>query len=949
MNMKVYFHKLTKHPYLFYTLLFLITALVVFGPHLIGGGTLIWNGDGISQHYPALVHFHHDLQNLLFHGKAPEMWQWQVGLGQDYLQTFSYYVIGDPFLYPSVFFPASFLPDYYSIAIIVRLYCAGLAFIFAACRLMPSSKDFSKSLGGLIYVFSGYTAYSSFAHPFFLNPLILFPLLIVSLHHALDKKSLLPFIGMVALTLFVNFYFAYILASGAVVYWLIELFVHRKYRSWRNFGRIVMGAIIGFLISAVLFVPSLYFLLNSARSGGKIANGLKTYSLSYYLSIPGSLLVPKIKPEFWLMGGFMVLGLLGMIFVIRRFRTYRVLSITYLVALVCLLLPVLGGILNGFSSPSNRWLLLMLLPLAFSAVILLDAKLTKKDLIAFTIFGVVAVISLLISSSFGRYDGDLGMISFQYLLIIGALFFSQQWNANSKLLFSVFTIINAATIFLSIEPYNLKATNHLLSKSAVQQLAERQQGYVKQVVNDYQVDPKTGDKDQPTFTRSYIDTQLPDYTYSPSLPILSPIHSIESYWSLENSDVYMFMKELGVSNAIQNDVTGNADLRNILLNYLGVGQLSLNQKSKMIPASYQSYDSTIYNGQQTYLSDSSFPLFYFPSYVISTKDFHKMTSDEKEASLLDSVATHSGHEKSKMAQKVQQVPFYNQTILHSKGEQVSFKSNTDEELKLISPSGQVVLMISPNKELADQELHLEFQNIQYQPFNFGELWQANLADYQAEHNNNSLEGLDDFQNYDPSMFKYRWLARNYLKLGRTKPGYTLSADYLDRTNSFTQLSPSRLSGYEVLKNVTLNLGSADQTDREQWIRLNTNSLAHYAFKLNLVAVPTGAAINRAAKKVRHESRQNLKFKMGHDRIDLKIKHPVKKVVATTIPYSTGWHINQGRIIKINDAFVGIKLKKGQSNYVLTYQTPFLKAGLFMSIAGLVLMMIWSIFEIKKMK
>lgn len=940
--------KILQHPYLLFSLLFSLIALIVFGLHLLGGGTLIWGGDGIAQHYPALVKFHQDLQNFIFRGKIPDLWQWNIGLGQDYIQTFSYYLLGDPFVYPIAFLPESFLPDYYSIMIIIRLYCAGLAFIFAA-RYFIKASNFSLALGAIVYVFSGYSAYSSFSHPFFLNPLIIFPILIVSLNRLLKGRSIIPFILMVALTLWVNFYFAYILALGTVIYWIIELVFQRDYRKFKNVIKVILGAITGFLLSAVLSVPSIYFLMNSARTGGQVANGLKFYPFSYYIALPGTLLVPRTTSEFWLRGGIMGLGLLGALFVCYRFKQYRILNLSFIIAAICLLFPVLCGIFNGFSSPSNRWLLLMQLPLGIASVILVDhyKKLNKIDFRIFVIFSVIMGISLLLTSDFGKYQGDLGMLIFQFIMFVVIFLLAQKYNFKIKSVLVILTIFNASSIFLSIQPYSVKANNKLYSKSNVQQLLANQRGYQKENISDFNMDLQDSNNDKLTFSRSYIDTQLPGYTYHPSLPILSSVNSFETYWSLENDNVYQFMHQLGVSNSIKNDVTGNGDLRDILLNYLGVSQIWLNRDAKIIPASYQNYDSNIYNDQISYLSNSAFPLFYFPKHLISNKSFAEMNSSQKEASLLDSVAVKGGYEHSSMAKKVQEVPFYNQFLYFSNGENIKFSTQTPEQLKLLTPSAQVILMISANPKLNNQELHLEFNNLKYQPFNFMELWQADQTDYIAKHNNNLLEGIDDSQSYNPIFNQYRWLGTNYLKFGRVKPGYKITANYVDQENSFKQLSPRRLSGYELRRNVTLNLGPAVKTNREQWILLNTDVLGHFSFNLNLFAVPTGSKIKKATKQIRQISHENLDFKLGHDRIHLKVRKPIKKVVATTIPYSPGWRVNYGEIVKVNGTFIGIKLAKGHKYYQLKYQTPFLNLAAKLSIVGIIFILFWGVWEFWK--
>ncbi len=174
--------RLIKHPLSIYTILFFIIILIVFVPFLIGGGSLIWNADGITQHFPALIQWHHDLRNLFLNHKLPSAWDWNISLGQDYLQTFSYYVMGDIFTYPLILVKSTHLIEYYNLMILIRLWLAGAALIFVAPRLTKHTfSNWVLSAGGIIYTFSGFTAFIAFEHPFFINPLIIFPLLCWSL------------------------------------------------------------------------------------------------------------------------------------------------------------------------------------------------------------------------------------------------------------------------------------------------------------------------------------------------------------------------------------------------------------------------------------------------------------------------------------------------------------------------------------------------------------------------------------------------------------------------------------------------------------------------------------------------------------------------------------------------------------------------------------------------
>ena len=60
---------------------------------------------------------------------------------------------------------------------------------------------------------------------------------------------------------------------------------------------------------------------------------------------------------------------------------------------------------------------------------------------------------------------------------------------------------------------------------------------------------------------------------------------------------------------------------------------------------------------------------------------------------------------------------------------------------------------------------------------------------------------------------------------------------------------------------------------------------------------------------------------------------------TSIPYDKGFNVTvdghkQG-ITKVNKAFVGFKLNKGEHKIVIDYQSPYQKEGIVLSIIGLI--------------
>lgn len=94
---------------------------------------MIWNGDGLGQHYIALTYYGKYLRGivgeLFSNGNFTlPLWDFSIGYGGDILTTFNYYVIGDPLNLLSILVPASKTEYLYSFLVLLRLYLAGISF-----------------------------------------------------------------------------------------------------------------------------------------------------------------------------------------------------------------------------------------------------------------------------------------------------------------------------------------------------------------------------------------------------------------------------------------------------------------------------------------------------------------------------------------------------------------------------------------------------------------------------------------------------------------------------------------------------------------------------------------------------------------------------------------------------------------------------------------------------
>ena len=168
--------------YILYTMVFAAISLVIYGCFYFNGKALVWSHDGVPQHINALAYYGKYLRNVLKtlvfdHKISLPMWDMHIGYGSDILTTLHYYVIGDPLTLFSVFVPEKNTEILYEILIFLRIYLAGITFsIYCFYRKNPKQATF---IGCLVYIFAGWTIYASMKHPYFSNPMIYLPLVLM--------------------------------------------------------------------------------------------------------------------------------------------------------------------------------------------------------------------------------------------------------------------------------------------------------------------------------------------------------------------------------------------------------------------------------------------------------------------------------------------------------------------------------------------------------------------------------------------------------------------------------------------------------------------------------------------------------------------------------------------------------------------------------------------------
>lgn len=936
-----------KRLYLEYTVLFLFLALCIFGTYLITGHSIIWSKDALNQHLPLLAKYREAVINFIHHPGQINFWSWQFGLGSDTFQVFSYYNIGDIFSYLAIFFPASKITRAYQFISIVRMYCVGLSFVYFAQHF--KFRNTTILAGTTAYLVNSFLLYACVAQPFFTTPFILFPLIVVQIERILQGGSAWPLAGAFTWMLISNYYLAFILGIGSLIYLILRVLT--KYRKSLNYGKaflkLAFATVTSLLLSAIMWIPELIAVSHSTRLGAQFANGLKVYPLYYYLFLPKQLINgAQWSFMFWSALGIVSIGFIALVYIYSHARSYPLITISLGLALIMLLIPAVGAMFNGMMAASNRWTLLIYLPLSMAICLLIENahSLSHKDLKIIT-YSTGVYVAILLLTFFFESENDIVLpllFLLTSLLLLWLISFNRLKQPQLWLLGIV--VLNAGfnAIYASF-PYNGDFSTKMLSRGQYQQMmAMRYGGLDKGLTRTpaYRVSTISQNQiiDVPT-----IDNDL-----------TSGLSNIDSYYSLQNQYLGNFSTSLQNNQYQANVPLRQVDDRTVLNNFLGVRYLFVQSdglNATKIPAGYflDKFSDPIINydsGQPSdiqdkkdfiptqtnrYKSNNAFPLIYWQDSYISKGRYQKLSPTEKERALASGVLVNDEH-----VTKGMKTANLNNHVYKLKSNLISNRLNkvnphhlkyTDSEEKYHIELPQLKNAAFKQK-LCGSELHIEFSQIKFTPFSMKE-----QIKYEQQHLQQMATNPGSIVNHKYNQYRY-W--RFHVLNGSPDISFKINVGSRFGTATIEQPKQSTLSFFKQVKNSTLNIGyySGGLPDR---LSFQPTKLGLYQLNYQVVAEKIDSHYRSQVATIKQHGLQNLKF--SRNKVQGTITTNRKGILTSSIPYSTGWRANVNgknvKTVRTNQAFLGIPLSAGTNHVTFTYQLPGFKPGAFISILGLI--------------
>ncbi len=333
-----------------YTLLFCILVLGVYGVLILSHRSFIQGGDGYKQGYFWTVELKRQIENLAAGGSI-SLWSWSKGLGMD-VQT--NYIL-DPFNWIAASFPAGYIELGYTIAVILKMYCGGLAFL--AFMRTTGAGVFESIFGSMSYVFSGYFIVIGLIHADAMFSIFMFPLLILGVERIYKGKSPVIFILSVACYLIRFLYYAYMAGVTVFIYILIRYFAYHEFSIkdyLKTIGGFIVWGLTGIMLAGfqlMIDVPALF----TASSESATDSISLLFKANHYITL-GREIIGAGNPTAYHVAGLSLISIMLIASALVDLNRKRTNLIMTILGFISMLLPYACSFLNGMGYPTLRWM-----------------------------------------------------------------------------------------------------------------------------------------------------------------------------------------------------------------------------------------------------------------------------------------------------------------------------------------------------------------------------------------------------------------------------------------------------------------------------------------------------------------------------------------------------------------------------------------------------------------
>ena len=880
-----------KYCYGVYTLMFLLMCIVAFLPFFTEGKSFVWGAgveDGLSQHFSALAYYGEALReffrNLLAGHPKLVMWDMSLGYGADILSTLNYYAIGDPLNLLYGFVSPKNTETMYDFMILLRMYLAGITFIMYARKM--KKRSYGTVIGALVYVFSGFCFRLGLRHPFFINPMIYFPLLCLGIEKIYQRERPYVFIFAVCVSAMSNYYFLYMLTIFAVIYAWIRFYKYTEENKMKNFCLTIlkfgMYYTLGIAMAAVILLPSVIGFLGNGRYGNGVDwKSLIVYPGKYYLLFIENFIGYGNMGSNTNAGYLPIVGIVVLFTLFSQRMKHKKYRAAFIASIIALILPIFGYAFNGFSYANNRW------AFALSFIVaLLTAEMYPRlfvmskrqqigigaGIIIYTVFCIIVNAS---GEEILKNKGIMaacGLIAVFYILLL--IFQRLGYDTQKRIVRVSMAILLLISVgvhgYYRFDPKGYAYTQEFMDQGQAYRTLKEDNIRMLSKVND------------PSVYRVHAE----GYRYK-NYGLINHLNTISGYYSITAKCVTDTIKGYDTLGMQYADKYKGVDQRLGLLSLAGVKYITVAHNSQV--AKDVSSMGDVPYGVEKQSKKGNITL-YKNKYALPFAYAYDSYMTEQQYEQLNGI----GKEQAMLAQIILNQHPADKEIQHNEQRNgPDIQTISLPETRISSPKGKKYADITVPVE-KDKETYLYFKNLVYHG-------KKNGDDKFILTGRKGTKGILVTQND----------VQQKIHIQSTfNPYYFGRKDYIVKINHQTSKAKEK-------------------------VRLNFLSPGEYEFDdISLITVPKKDVLARL-KERKENSMKQIQYEGNHFR---GVYHAKKdQILCVTIPYSKGWKAtvngNRTKIYKANGMFMGIIMKKGTQSVKLDYETPGLKIGAWISLVA----------------
>lgn len=880
-----------KYCYGVYTLMFLLMCIVAFLPFFTEGKSFVWGAgveDGLSQHFSALAYYGEALReffrNLLAGHPKLVMWDMSLGYGADILSTLNYYAIGDPLNLLYGFVSPKNTETMYDFMILLRMYLAGITFIMYARKM--KKRSYGTVIGALVYVFSGFCFRLGLRHPFFINPMIYFPLLCLGIEKIYQRERPYVFIFAVCVSAMSNYYFLYMLTIFAVIYAWIRFYKYTEENKMKNFFLTILKFgiyyTLGIAMAAVILLPSVIGFLGNGRYGNGVDwKSLIVYPGKYYLLFIENFIGYGNMGSNTNAGYLPIVGIVVLFTLFSQRMKHKKYRAAFIASIIALILPIFGYAFNGFSYANNRWAF----ALSFIVALLIAEMyprlfvMSKRQQIGIGAGIIIYTVFCIIVNASGeeilKNKGIMaacGLIAVFYILLL--IFQRLGYDTQKRIVRVSMAILLLISVgvhgYYRFDPKGYAYT---------QEFMDQGQAYRTLKEDNIRMLSKAND---PSVYRVHAE----GYRYK-NYGLINHLNTISGYYSITAKCVTDTIKGYDTLGMQYADKYKGVDQRLGLLSLAGVKYITVAHNSQV--AKDVSSMGDVPYGVEKLRKKGNITL-YKNKYALPFAYAYDSYMTEQQYEQLNGI----GKEQAMLAQIILNQHPADKEIQHNEQRNgPDIQTISLPETRISSPKGKKYADITVPVE-KDKETYLYFKNLVYHG-------KKNGDDKFILTGRKGTKGILVTQND----------VQQKIHIQSTfNPYYFGRKDYIVKINHQTSKAKEK-------------------------VRLNFLSPGEYEFDdISLITVPKKDVLARL-KERKENSMKQIQYEGNHFR---GVYHAKKdQILCVTIPYSKGWKAtvngNRTKIYKANGMFMGIIMKKGTQSVKLDYETPGLKIGAWISLVA----------------